>query len=246
MQLDLDLPSFDTDPSHVQVFEGADVTRDLFNWIVSTIRGEEKKRGSKFTHKVVYFHNLKYDRTLFEKHPDVIVTNVCDKDSAVYQLKIRFMGCAIQIRDSAKLIPLSIRQFASNFNLPASLEKKDFSVYTHFAPVNARDDFTCSVRQYVSSQVFDGDREKDAAQRQDYCDKLALYLQALVNVPVRCSGECCHENRFHPWILYKDYMRYDVLILAAGLLTFRREMLVITDNMLDALQSLTLPSFANR
>jgi hypothetical protein len=55
--------------------------------------------------------------------------------------------------------------------------------------------------------VFDGDREKDAALRQEYCDRLTLYLQALVDVPVRCSGACCSEDRFHPWILYKDYMR---------------------------------------
>ena len=59
LELDLEAASYDTDPSHVQVFQGEDVTRDLFNFIVSTIRGREKKLGSKFTHKIVYFHNLK-------------------------------------------------------------------------------------------------------------------------------------------------------------------------------------------
>jgi hypothetical protein len=59
MELDLDSTSHDTDPSHVRVFEGADVTRDLFNYIATTIRGREKKMGSKLTHKIVYFHNLK-------------------------------------------------------------------------------------------------------------------------------------------------------------------------------------------
>jgi len=246
MELDLESKAVDEDPSHVHLFEGKSVTFDLFNMVVMIIRAKEHAMGEKLTHKIVYFHNLKYDRTLFEKNPHVQIVGVCDKDTAIYSMKIRFMGCLFQVRDSAKLIPLPIKQFASNFNLSASLQKKDFSVYTYFAPENARDDFTCTPRQYVSSRVFDGDRAIDDQERRHYTDNLLLYLRTLQGTPIMCSGACCQEGKFHPWLLYKEYLRFDVLILAAGLLTFRREMHHITDNQLDALQSLTLPSFANR
>ena len=152
MELDLARTDIDQDPAHVHVFEGVNVTRDLFHAIVNIIRAREQA-GTRFTHKCVWFHNLKYDRTLFEKNPCIQVVNVCDKDSTVYAIKIRVLGCLLQIRDSAKLIPLPLRQFASHFNLPASLQKKDFSVYTHFTPENARDDFACTVVQYTSTYL---------------------------------------------------------------------------------------------
>ena len=246
MELDLEAKSVDEDPAHVHLFEGKDVVRLLFSQVRTLILARERKLGHKLTHKVVYFHNLKYDRTLFEKDPNVRIVGVCDKDNAVYSIKVRFMGCHFQIRDSYKLIPEPLRKFASAYSLPASLQKKEFSVYTFFAPENARADFTCSPRQYVSSRVFDGDGEKDDAMRQDYLDKLTLHLQTLRDTPIVCSGACCADGKFHPWLLYQDYLKYDVLVLAAGLLTFRREMLHITDNELDPLQSLTLASFANR
>jgi hypothetical protein len=246
MELDLEAKAVDEDPAHVHVFEGTDVVKRLFNKVVDIIHERERKLGHKLTHKVVYFHNLKYDRTLFEKDPNVRILDVVDKDNAVYSMKIRFMGCHFQVRDSYKLIPEALKNFPSAYNLPASLTKKEFSVYTFFAPENARADFTCSPRQYVSSRVFDGDREKDDAMRQDYIGKLTLHLQTLRDTPIVCSGSCCADGKFHPWLLYRDYLKYDVLVLAAGLLTFRREMLHITDNELDPLQSLTLASFANR
>ena len=247
MELDLDAKTVDEDPAHVHVFEGKDVVRRLFSKVVDIIKAKETQLGHKLTHKVVYFHNLKYDRTLFEKDPNMRITNVCDKDSTVYSIKVRFMGCNFQIRDSYKLIPEALRNFASAYSLPASLQKKEYSVYTFFAPENARDEYACSPRQYVSSRVFDGDRAKDDDLRQDYIAKLTQHLQTLRGTPIVCTGLCCEgTGHFHPWLLYKDYLKFDVLILAAGLLTFRREMLHITDNELDPLQSLTLPSFANR
>ena len=249
MQLKLDSPTVCEDPTQVHVFEGPTLVADLFNALVALIRAEEKKVGHKYSHKVVYFHNLKYDRTLFEKNPDLWITNVCDKDTTVYSLKARFMGCAFQLRDSHKLIPLPLRQFAANFNLSPSLQKKDFSVYDYFTPENARDDHTCTPLKYVSAMTFDGDLEVDGPLRADYVAKLCDYLHeqkssARCPLHLRCEG--CWSGHFHPWKFYKEYLRYDVLILAAGLVTFRREMHVITGGELDALQSLTLPSFANR
>ena len=251
MQLNLDAKAVCVDTKQVHVFEGPTLVADLFNKLVTLIRAEEKKAGHKYSHKVVHFHNLKYDRTLFEKNPALYITNVCDKDTTVYSLKARFLGCAFQLRDSHKLIPLPLRQFASNFNLPPSLQKKDFSVYDYFTPENAFDDHACTPLKYVSAMTFDGDSTVDARLREDYVAKLVDYLheqretsKARCHLHLRCQD--CWSGKFHPWLLYKDYLRYDVLILAAGLETFRREMHVITGGELDALQSLTLPSFANR
>ena len=240
MQLDVDAKTVSEDCTRVQIFEGPTLITSLFNALVAMIRAGEKKAKRKYTHKVVYFHNLRYDRTLFEKNPDILITNVCDKDTTVYSLKARFMGCAFQIRDSYKLIPLPLRQFASHFNLPPSLQKKDFSVYNYFTPENAHDAHTCTPLTYVSAMTFDGDKTLDAAERKEYVAKLCGYLD---EQPRQGTARAGH---FHPWLLYKDYLRYDVLILAAGLETFRREMLHITQGELDPLHSLTLPSFANR
>jgi len=126
MELDLDAKAVDEDPAHVHVFDGKDVVRLLFSQVRTIILAREQKLGHRLTHKVVMFHNLKYDRTLFEKDPNVRILSVCDKDNAVYSMKIRFMGCHFQVRDSYKLIPEALKNFASAYSLPASLQKKEF------------------------------------------------------------------------------------------------------------------------
>ncbi len=189
-------------------------------------------------------------RTLFEKEPNLKIVDVCDKEGAVYSLKVRYGGLILSIRDSLKLIPESISKFTSTFQLHDSLKKKDdFTVYTFFEAENADDSFTCTPEYYAQSRVFDGDRKLDAEERGKFLADMKAYLGAMDRkdcAGIRCPGFCCNEGKFHPWMLYKNYLCYDVLILAGGLLTFQREMSVIAEGNLDVLHSLTVPSFSNR
>lgn len=51
-----------TDPQAVHVFEGENLVCDLFRHIVFDIKDKETARGSRFSHRVIFLHNLRYDR----------------------------------------------------------------------------------------------------------------------------------------------------------------------------------------
>jgi hypothetical protein len=207
----------------------------------------EQETGKSKFNVHVFFHNLKYDRTLIESCPTMRIVKICEKDNAIYSLKVRFEGRVITIRDSLKMIPISISKFPNTFSLPASLKKQDeFIIYRFFSEENAHDEFTCTPRQYVTDHVFDGDDQKNEQLKDNYIRKLTEHLHKLwqQESPIRCGEDCCDNERFHPWLLYKDYLKYDVLVLAAGIVVFQREFSQVTNNRMDPLETLTISSYA--
>ena len=237
--------ALEEDPEQVKLFDRGDIIQDMFSSLMDDVREQEVGKTKFNIH--VFFHNLKYDRTLIESCPTMRIVKICEKDNAIYSLKVRFEGRVITIRDSLKLIPISISKFPNTFSLPPSLKKQDeFIIYRYFSEDNAHDEFTCTPIQYVHQHTFDGDESKNDQLREQYIAKLTSYLHALWqdDSSIRCSGACCDEEHFHPWLMYKDYLRYDVLVLAAGLVVFQREFSQVTNNRMDPLETLTISSYA--
>jgi len=228
-----------TDPTKVKLFEGDGMISQLFSYVANTTRRRESERGRVFTKKVVFFHNLKYDVTLFESDPNIQINSICEKGGSLYAVNLRFSGMFISVRDSLKMITVGISKFPSAFQLPAELKKQDeFIIYEFFNEDNSDEDFRCTLVDYVGDHRFDGDEEKDSAKKASFISGLETFL--------RSKHWLDGEDKFSPWKLYQFYLRYDVLVLAGGLHRFNENFKIITEDKLQVLHSLTISSFANR
>ena len=202
-----------------------------------------KKKQFHFSKKILYFHNLKYDRALFETDPCLKVLRVIDKPGAVYEMLILVGTMKLTIRDSTKLIPNTpLASFQKTFQLDPSLQKKDFAEYKFYTPENASDDFKCSTVDYISDKLFDENDAKNSQKRVKYLQDLDEYLIAENMGTSEPNGKVY----FLPWVFYKHYLAYDVLVLAAGVQALQRDMFAVSNNELDILHSMTLPSFSNK
>lgn len=150
----------------------------------------------------------------------------------------------LTIRDSTKLVPNTpLASFQKTFQLDASLQKKDFAEYKFYTEQNAFDEFKCSTVDYISGKLFDENETKNAQKRAKYLQDLDEFLIA-ENMGTRDASD--GRVYFLPWRFYKHYLAYDVLVLAAGLQALQVDMFAISENELDILHSMTLPSFANK
>ena len=204
---------------------------------------KKKKKQFRFSKKILFFHNLKYDRALFEHDACLKVLEVVDKAGAVYEMFIMVDGMKLTIRDSTKLVPNTpLASFQKTFQLHSSLHKKDFAEYKFYTEQNASDEFKCSTVDYISGKLFDENEVKNAQKRVKYLQDLDEFLIS-ENMGTRESDGRVY---FLPWLFYKHYLAYDVLVLAAGLQALQLEMFSISNNELDILHSMTLPSFSNK
>ena len=222
--------------NHVTLFDGIDPVRDLFKFIINKIRKTENTRRIKFAKRVVYFHNLRYDRTLFESNPILFLQSITTKDNNIYSIKLRCMGVLLEIRDSLKMIPVGISKFAKTFDLPSSMNKKsDLILYDFFKPENFINTFRCTTAEYAAEHKFaEGEDESNS-----FIEQLNMSLLEIPEVKFNRSNDT-----FYPKALYMYYLKFDVAILAAGLSIFRSQFNELSDGDLDVFDSLTISSYA--
>lgn len=167
---------------------------------------EEEKKKSKVTPTVnVYIHNLKYDLAMIEHA--MFVTEICKKGTTKYSATIRWNGVKFVLLDSVKLLPFALKQFPKVLGLPPHLEKKEFICYEYYTYGN-RDVRAC-VSSYMA-EWSDGKSEEAAA---DFAKALTLTLRGNPT-EFEWSED---EQTFNPSAYYRYYLKYDVLVLAAGI-----------------------------
>lgn len=76
---------------------------------------------------IMYFHNLKFDKTFFDK---LTVTDKCKKDGQYYSIKVLYRGRIIEFRDSYKLIPSPLSSFGGMFNIECAKQVIPYKLYT--------------------------------------------------------------------------------------------------------------------
>lgn len=222
---------------HVTIFSENDPIGEMFLFLSRLIRKRGRQRGRPYDKHVLFFHNLRYDRSLFETHHDLIIQKIVIKDNQIYSLQLRCHGFVIEVRDSLKMIPVGISKFCKTFKLPDIMNKKDeLILYDYFKPENMRENtFRCNVFEYTEDHTFAGGHEE----RADFMYRLTQQLPLIEEVKFSSA-----DKTFYPKALYMYYLKFDVAILAAGLAVFRSEFNSLTDNELDVLDSLTISSYA--
>ena len=179
---------------------------------------------------VIYLHNLRYDRAVLEEH--LLVYDVLERETTIYEMKIKHPDhpdILFVLRDSSKhLTGMSVDQMPSKMGLPAGLGKKSKAIYYDFFKQTTRGAGT-SVRSYIEARPNKLQSDDEAV-----TDVNSMLLDFF-----RDSGDSGEFNPlglddvFYPDILYRWYLKYDVLVLLEALRSYELALLAVSQDHLS-------------
>lgn len=177
--------------------------------------GKEKteKAQQKF---LIYFHNLKYDKSFFKNL--FAVTDTCEKDGILYEFKIYYQGCQFIFRDSYKIIPAPLSNFGKMFGIKV---EKDVLPYDLYNDDNIYNDFE-SVEKALN------------------CMKKSQHKQFLNNIEKLNLFKDENKKEFDHMEYMEYYLTKDVEVLKQGMLKQREVFKELTG--LSVFDYLTIPS----
>lgn len=210
-------------------------TNNFYKYIITTINKLPKlKFGQGMYCPIVYFHNVKYDfaviKELFNIH------NMCEKNNTLYSIKIGleskagYISKEIELVDSYKMISIPLSKFNNTFSLGPELDKKEAIAYTYYTQEN----------KYTTCEDIDN-------YTKHLNSKLLNTFMDNLNIPEFEYSEV--NNTFNPYAYYLYYLKYDVLVLKAGLQVLRSKMIDLTNlniNNILTISSLVDKSFKNQ
>lgn len=154
---------------------------------------------------ICFFHNLKYDWHLLEPYMDIITR--CEKGGLYYSITVTYKNRKIELRDSYKLVSKPLRDFPKTFNLPKGYHKKEAIAYTYYTKENHN--VRIKAKEY-SKYLSNKDKElfKELVKKDPTYDK--------------------KDKTFNPSEYYRNYLKYDCLVLKEGLKVFNQTIKTIT------------------
>ena len=191
--------------------------QSLINKFIKDITRNGTKKNT-----IIYFHNLKYDYTILEKYLNIRA--ICKKDGFVYSVTISYKNIKIELRDSLKMIPISLKNFGPSFSLPNNLRKKEAINYTYYTKDNHN--------KRAATNIY---RKNLSKQDKKIFDEIIIKDPTYSNL----------EKTFDPLEYYKTYLRLDCLVLKAGMKKFNETILKITDNKIQIYNYLTISSLTD-
>lgn len=192
-----------------QVFTGPYMFKNFFNSIVKMTKQDTKA--------VLYFHNAKYDTSVFEELD--VIGEVC-KGATFYSRTYNYYGAFIEVRDSLKYFGVggALANLPEMLSLGEEYEKGEAIGYTYHTEQNILSNDMIDTFEYKKHlkpsehEIFDG--IMDGA------------------------------TQFNPTAYYLAYLKQDVVVLDKALLKFRALIKKVTG--LDALESLTISSIGHK
>lgn len=183
-------------------------------------------RQSKEKDIIVYFHNLKFD--FYVLLESLYISDICQKDGALYNVQIRYKNHLIEFRDSYKMANMPLSDFQKSFNLSKDLNKKEYIAYKYYKVKNQHKKKVKLSRYVKYLKVKDIQPFYDLIRSSDNFEYDKIH------------------NTFNPWYYYEYYLRYDCLVLCEGMKVFNKSILELTDNKLNVFDSLTISSLTNK
>ena len=167
---------------------------------------------------VVYFHNMKYDFSLMKAFVNII--SICEKDGAIYSVKINYKKVSIELRDSYKLFSQKLTNFTKAFNLPKELSKKEAINYDYYTTETIKDE-SASIKIY-SHGIKEHEKE--------------IFLENVKPFMI-------DKQKFNHMDYYRYYLKFDCLVLQQGMIAFNK---CILDTFGKSIYNfLTISSFAD-
>lgn len=172
---------------------------------------------------LVYFHNLKYDFHMFS--PYIKISSICRKDGNIYNVYSFHKKAKIKFCDSFKLLPMALSKFSKSFNLGEELSKKEAIAYKYYTKKNKNK--RININEYLSYLPV---------------SEKKIFLK---NMDEESSFDVV-SNTFNPTTYYKRYLKYDCMVLKAGLEAFNKIIKEITNNKMSVYDCLTISSLTDR
>jgi len=172
---------------------------------------------------IIYFHNLKYDYTILEQY--LYIQDKCEKDNQIYNIKARYKNKIVEFRDSFKLLSFPLSKFQKEFKLPEELNKKEAINYNYYDKTKTNDEYKMTnIKEYENGLPYN--------QVKIFNDNIKPFLTS--------------DITFNALEYYKYYLKYDCLVLKAGIQSFNKLILEITDNNLSVFDCLTISSLTDK
>ena len=170
---------------------------------------------------VIFFHNLRYDLAVIEPH--VCIYSLLKRDQSIYEVKLKVRSCPeilFTLRDSSKhLSGMSIAQMPKKMGLPAHLSKKSTGIYYEFFTHETRGD-QVTLEEYIQYRPNKDQSEEDALN--DVNEMIRTFHEH--QEPESEYRTLQRTERFCPEVLYRYYLKYDVLVLVAALHSYDSSM----------------------
>jgi hypothetical protein len=215
-----------------RVFDSETLITDMFKYVKSQSKEqiiEKDEHGFKKVKNIpiVYFHNLKYD--FHAMINDIYILDTTEKDGQLYGATILLGKYRIELRDSYKMFPVPLSKFTSALDLPDELKKQEAINYNYYKKENMQK------TKVKLTDYMKGMKEKDK-----------IIFKKIMNQDDSYKLFQKEGKYFNPIRYYKHYLRYDVLVLAAGMKKFNDIILKITNDILSIYDSLTISSLTNK
>jgi hypothetical protein len=204
--------------------EADDPTQDLFNRFMTSFKDVHGDRGI----PVIYFHNAKYDLSLFPASIPVVSEVV--KDGSVYSVTLTFFGLHVEIRDSLKYFGAGggLKNLPKMLDLGSQYEKLEATGYTYHT-INNMTSHWIPVAEYAK-HVKSSERSILTSESKEE----SLYFKNVNGITL-----------INPTEYYLAYLRQDVVVLSKALLKFRELIANVTGG-IDAFESLTISSIGHK
>jgi len=186
---------------------------DTLNFVANktlSIQNEIDKNNEYIRNAIIYYHNLKYDKAIFDDC--VYIKSSVEKANAVYSFKCVYKGVEIQFIDSAKLLACRLSQFHEMFKL--DIEKEGAIAYSFYKYGVACD--CVSIHEYI----------KHLKQNE---------IKSFI-IKITCNADFKYDPKtdtFDAMAYYKHYLNLDCLVLREGLKAFNECVINITKNRLS-------------
>jgi len=213
-----------------------DFNNSTYDYILSKLSKLEKLNKQDGVNQiyvpVVYFHNMKYDFNVIKE--EFTIHSICDKDGSLYRVEIPtgldikkywYINKTIHIVDSYKMINIPLHKFNTTFGLPAHLNKKEAIAYTY----------------YTTETKYTTCEDIDIYTKHLNNKLLNTFMDNLDNKVFEYNET---NNTFNPYAYYLYYLKFDVLVLRAGLQVLRTKMLELTGLNINCI--LTISSLVDR
>ena len=186
---------------------------DTLNFIANqtcSIQNEIDKKDEYIRNAIVYYHNLKYDKAIFDRY--IYISSSVEKANSVYSFKCVYKGVSIQFIDSSKLLACSLSEFHKMFKL--DIEKEGAIAYSFYKSGVACD--CVSVHEYI----------KHLKQ-----NEIKSFIHKITsNADFKYDPK---TDTFDAMAYYKHYLNLDCLVLREGLKAFNECVKNITKNRLS-------------
>lgn len=214
VEVDFSVAASDAASKQVSIFQGEDCVVQAFSFMSAQAANhededeDEKKKKRKKATVVVYIHNLRYDLAMIQQF--VPITKVCKKGTTRYSADFFDNQARFTLIDSLRLLPFSLKAFPKTLGLPDTYCKKEFISYAYYNHDNINGGLfsECSIWDYAATL-----RNADDEKKQSFVEGLRSSLE---KDPVLFDYDV-KANTFDPVAYYKYYLRWDVWLLAAGI-----------------------------